>query len=987
MLLVALAVLRSDAAAQSLTLEYEQVVTRQVPGASAALALDPSRVVASARDGVVTLIGRAPGSTNVIIIAGDETVTLRVLVSDPPITILAGTRGGSSKSGSTGYYETRYGSDPRILQGSLLFSQREGDRFTELRLDGAMPFEQSINSRFSIPQASFTFRTSTREITLLDRVISHSPLTISRSNVRGLYLRQGPWQVNAGYSFFGTFEQLLLPTEKEGVGGIAYRHQITPNSSLTPNLFYFGEPTPGRRGGAVGTLLYEAAPASDVKFLAELGIGRAVGGALDIELDRPNRRAWAKARFAPPEMPSLTTDQPSGTQLEAGWIRQSDKSNVTASVSSRRYSQARFDQTSSVASFDVQRWLTKYWTIHGGSAGSVFGNASPTASSIRNLAVPVGTSLSGRNVGGGVEYQFSRETTRDLGGHLFRVNVNGSGRGLRVSAFGERQTQAPTAQQIFTEIPWLAPMLDRLGLAANTPQQLADLLRTNAELSAYGYANTVRIDMTPVRTRMGASGGWSGAGGRRPQLSFSTLLNRDQSTDRTALGAVHSITYSQRFGNASDVFLTWSALCHDRFVSSACRPVLYASLRRALNSSPRLLFEHRGAIEGIVFRDDRAEGIYLPGLPTLSGVEIALDNVRYARTDSSGRFRFDDVPYGRHRVEARYTSKEATFFTTPSPADVDSGSSVYFGVALSRSSLRGVVLADAGTRLNGVLVRIIGVERETTVRTADDGTFIAEGLPAGEYDVRIEKGSVPAGYAVDALAPLRVRVEDTAPGRAEFVLRPYRSVTGRARVFDRESGQYVALAGATVEILSLRRQSLTDENGQYAFRNLPAGELTIVAKHDSRTRITTVSVPEGPALVKDIDLDVLADAAIADARLLAGNETRAPISAVAVTSAASELFTIQPASEAFTIQVAESNNARHARAMVAELKVAGHNAYLEQTGSGANGSYFVRVGRYSTRAEADRSARTLEKALGWRMLVTPSPSDSVVARNTVGYVR
>ena len=103
LLLVALAVLRSDAAAQSLTLEYEQVVTRQVPGASAALALDPSRVVASARDGVVTLIGRAPGSTNVIIIAGDETVTLRVLVSDPPITILAGTRGGSSKSGSTGY--------------------------------------------------------------------------------------------------------------------------------------------------------------------------------------------------------------------------------------------------------------------------------------------------------------------------------------------------------------------------------------------------------------------------------------------------------------------------------------------------------------------------------------------------------------------------------------------------------------------------------------------------------------------------------------------------------------------------------------------------------------------------------------------------------------------------------------------------------------------------------------------------------------------
>ena len=187
----------------------------------------------------------------------------------------------------------------------------------------------------------------------------------------------------------------------------------------------------------------------------------------------------------------------------------------------------------------------------------------------------------------------------------------------------------------------------------------------------------------------------------------------------------------------------------------------------------------------------KAQGLYTPGLPSLAGVEIVLDYVRYTRTDSSGRFRFDDVPHGRHRVEARHASGQPTFFTTPSPAEVETGAFVHFGIALSRSSLRGVVRTDAGLGLSGVVVHIAGADRRTTIRTADDGTFVAEGLSAGDYDVTIEAGSVPAGYPVDTLARQRVRVEETVPGRATFVLTPYRSVSGRARLFNRETGQYV----------------------------------------------------------------------------------------------------------------------------------------------------------------------------------------------------
>lgn len=973
----ALTFARSDAAAQPVTLEYQQVLTRAVPGATAAFSLDPSRVGASAQDGLVTLVGRGPGSTNVVVITGGETVTLQVLVGEPPLVVLPGTRRGSAQSAGSGYYEARYGSDPGILQGNLLVSRREGERSAELALGGAAPLERDRSTAFGLPLASFTLRTPDREMTLLDRVVSNSPLTVSRSNVRGFHLRQGAWQAHAGYSFFSTFEHLLLPTNEEVVAGVGYRHRLDARSSLTPNLYYFDGPSLGDRRGPLATLFYETRPASDVTFSAELGVSRAVGGAVAFEIDRPNRRAWAKLRVAPSDLPSLTTDQQAGRQIEGGWIAHGDQSSLTATVSSRRYLAGAFDHTSHVASIDLRRHLTRHWAIHGGSGLSIFENSSQPGAGIHSVTLPVGASFASRHMGFGLDYQFARETTRDLGGHLVRATVNGTARGFRFTLFGERQTHAPTAGQILTDIPWLQPMLDRLGLAAATPQQLAELLRTNAELAAYGYANSLQLDLTPLRTRMGASGGWTGSGRMRPQLSVNTLFNRDGSVAGTARSAIHSLSYSQQLDRATEVFLTWSALCRQAsFSPSSCQPVLSASLRRSLDNGPGLLMPRRGHIEGIVFRDDQGSGMYSPGLEPLAGVEVVLDSMRHTRTDSAGRFRFDGVELGRHRVEARYAADEPTYFTTPSPAEVETGGTVYFGVAPARSSLRGVVHTDAGIGLPGVLVHIAGVDRRTTARTADDGAFAVDGLGAGEYDVAIEPGSVPAGYPVDALAPQRVRVERSAPGRVTFVLRPYRSVAGRARLFDRATGQYVALAGARVQLQPLGRQAVTDASGQYAFRDLPPGEYRVVADHGGREHVATARVPDGPAFVREIDVAVLPASEVAapggpaEERRLASSSGQTREDASDAGRGARVLAAAGP----FTIQVAESPSARHARAMVDELQSAGHAAYLVPEVSGPNGPYHVRVGQYSTFAEANRSAQTLEQALGWRMLVTASPA-------------
>jgi cell division septation protein DedD len=170
---------------------------------------------------------------------------------------------------------------------------------------------------------------------------------------------------------------------------------------------------------------------------------------------------------------------------------------------------------------------------------------------------------------------------------------------------------------------------------------------------------------------------------------------------------------------------------------------------------------------------------------------------------------------------------------------------------------------------------------------------------------------------------------------------------------------------------------VTDGKGQYAFRNLPAGRYTIVARRDGRENSAAVSVPEGPAVVKDVDVTVLqadvpADGIGALLESLAGQST---------TPAQAGDERLQGL---FTIEVAESASLRHARAMADELKNAGHAAYVETAASGVDGPYRVRVGRYSSLAAANRSARGLEKALGWRVSVTAVPSGSVVARGNAG---
>jgi hypothetical protein len=475
------------------------------------------------------------------------------------------------------------------------------------------------------------------------------------------------------------------------------------------------------------------------------------------------------------------------------------------------------------------------------------------------VTLPIGAEVSFGAAGAGMEYQFSRETKQDLAGHLIRASFAGAWKGVQFSIGAERQTHAPTAGYVIAQVPWLEEAVNRLGVTANTSTELAELLRTNAALSALGYASGVPINLTPVRSRLTAGASWAGSGAARPQLSLSTVFNRDELIDRTSRGAVHTVTYSQRIASRSDILVTSSFLCLDRASrSSPCRPSVSVSFRQTLNSMPRVpLLDRGGEISGTIFRDDDGRGVYASGMCGIAGVEVILDGARRTRSDASGRFRFAGLRPGRHWIEARHTGEQPYFFTTPSPVEVRTGATVNFGLGFALARMRGLVLSDARTGLPDVVIHAVTGQQRFTTHTEGDGSFVFDGLPPGVYDVSVGRGSLSTGYALDELVPQRVTIDVTTPGRVSFVVRAFRNVTGRVRLFDHASGVYVPLSGTVVEIFELQRRCTSDAAGLYLFRDLPAGEYTLVTRYRGRTYAVPLSFGTGPTTAKDVNISIV----------------------------------------------------------------------------------------------------------------------------------
>lgn len=166
-----------------------------------------------------------------------------------------------------------------------------------------------------------------------------------------------------------------------------------------------------------------------------------------------------------------------------------------------------------------------------------------------------------------------------------------------------------------------------------------------------------------------------------------------------------------------------------------------------------------GSIEGFVYEQA------LPERRPAEGVAVMLDQARTVQTDSTGRFRFADVPEGAHRVALALRELPAEF----DPGKVTEAATLVESRRIARAelgvvrlaALEGRVLAPEGNATDGVVIRLYPGGRYTTPDA--DGRFAFYNLAEGDYQVALDTASLPEHAVLTTADRLPVSVRHGAP--------------------------------------------------------------------------------------------------------------------------------------------------------------------------------------------------------------------------------
>jgi hypothetical protein len=774
-----------------------------VPGVTAAYAVDASIAEASSHNGVVTISGKSAGTTRVVIVTMEETRTVDVMV----VAHISATPAATQSKPPAATAETRYTSSTRQATTTVDVAAGDEKRRTEVHL-------MNVNKpRMSFPSASYSIVTPARRITFFDRAVDNSPLTLTRTNVRGFHLESETWRIHAGYTGAAFYDGLVLPAQRETVFGASYMYRMSPVLRLMPSLFlYPSHGVDGDRRGAVASLLADYGNSDDLRVRGEIGISRGLGGALQLALNRGTNQLRADIRYEPRRFAGAGPSDLHGFYSDASWNgRFGSRVSAMAEASANHYMLPRFEQRSITSNAEVRFRATRSLSILGGINYGDFRAIVPAGVSTRSFLIPAGVSLDFAH-GGLTALARLGDSSASSATHGFRFSGRISGGGFYASAYVDRQSDAPTLQLIFRERPDLALALEQLGLSAESPQDIARLLRDNAALINLGFIEGATVDLSLLRTQAGLELAWLSNSPARQQLRLRLLHDQSERVAFSTTSNIATLSYSRSLGGATDVqasFSTWTtklgaaASTRDRSVD--------VGIRRRFDEMPSL-GGGGGSISGTVFLDEEMQGARTAESKGVDAVEVRLDGGRSATTDTRGRYAFKGLPKGMHQVAAQLPSR-SSYFTTASKTQASTGEVVDFGVANTPARLIGAVVSDAGLGVGGVTVSLSRGERHITATSGTDGHF-SIAAPPGEWRVSIDRDSLSSDYTASSDVQ-DVALERGTPKTLNFAVTALRSISGR-----------LASRGV-VEIVELRRRVETDDSGNFLFRALPAGTFTV----------------------------------------------------------------------------------------------------------------------------------------------------------------
>jgi len=860
---VGISLLAGLAAAQSpMSVGYQKTAFWDVPGATAAYSLDSNIVEASASAGVVLITGKRPGTTNVIVVTSAGVQTLPVVVPVPPPILPPGFEPPSreGRSGEEGSYEIRYNSEPNQITNSLIMRRTEGDSFEQIQLVNANLFSPgSSQSRIGFPLASYEISRPRWDVVVADQTVDNSPLTVDHYMVRGFHLREGDWQFHGGFTTIATFQGLFLVTDPEETLGLSRSLHRSDHSSLTANFYYFHNPASQvsvAPNGSVGSLVYRVKHGDKASWLTELGVSRGVAFATRGNYEDSKNHLVGNFRAEPTRFASLAVNNQHGVFADLSASHEfSSRLNGTAGLVQSNYDLPVLSQKNFTTDELLNYKVTSHITLSGGSAFSHFSSRVPVAASINTLNLPVGVDFSTRHFGSGFQYQ--RTINFDGGGgNDFAADARSAWRQFQLSGYFRHDVQVPTLSAIFAQIPGLQDLLERSGIVVNSPDQLIQLLRDTALLSTLGFAAPLTVNLAPVRNDTGAALTWTQPGSSRRQISASYFNSDTQLLQGHLALTTATLSYSQRLANRDTLVASASMFRTVTNNVSTVRPLVSISLQHRFFSVPGFILPGRhGVIEGHVFRDDEIAVWYGQWQPGIGGVEIRLDDDRVTHTDAKGYYSFHHVPFGTHRVEARFQGSEPFFYTSDSPTTVDMNATANFGINFAKGRIYGFLLNDAGKGIAGVTVELRGGTPLRTTQTTADGKFTFPAVAAGTYSISTVAASYPQGYSLQNLQTVQAAVAPGSPSRVEMTVKAVRVISGKISVYDRAASKPVPLAGVSVLLKELSLETKTGADGAYLFRNLPAGTYTVSVTWSGKETTRTVVMPADPANLREIDID------------------------------------------------------------------------------------------------------------------------------------
>lgn len=301
----------------------------------------------------------------------------------------------------------------------------------------------------------------------------------------------------------------------------------------------------------------------------------------------------------------------------------------------------------------------------------------------------------------------------------------------------------------------------------------------------------------------------------------------------------------------------------------------------------RLLGLEHGRIAGRAFFDLNSNGQDDPGEPGIGGMKIQLDAKHVATTDEAGRFSFSSIDAGDHQValvsddlgvklRASTPTQQQVFLEARQTMKVVFGVT-NFGFISGRIFNDIFLTGEQGPQnapgVRGVQISLRpagpGAHGPTFTETVDaSGAFSFRDLPPGTYTLEIDPMTLPADFRVPARTSWTITVEPLKGSYLDIPIAAQRAIAGVVFRDKDNDGQFdpqkdEVLAGARVIVGNV--EALSDQNGSYMVRNLPAGKIEVRARLGSgdESNVVTITLGSEPNVRRAVNLAIAVEAATA----------------------------------------------------------------------------------------------------------------------------